>query len=45
MICVTVYNNPEPADYFGRKVTLVLGGVLMVMGTAIQSGAVEGASW
>ncbi len=35
----------EPADYFGRKVTLVVSGGLMVMGTAIQSAAVEGASW
>ncbi len=36
--------NTEPVDYFGRKVTLVMSGVLMVIGTAIQSAAVQGAS-
>ncbi len=35
----------EPADYFGRKVTLILSGVLVVAGTVTQSATVEGASW
>ncbi len=35
----------EPADYFGRKVTLVMSGVLVVVGGSIQSAAVQGAVW
>ena len=38
-------NNTEPADYFGRKVTLVMSGVLVVVGGSIQSAAFHGAVW
>ncbi|XP_064403244.1 probable metabolite transport protein CsbC isoform X3 [Halichondria panicea] len=32
-------------DFLGRKVTLAMSGVLVVVGTAIQSAAVQGAPW
>ncbi|XP_064402965.1 uncharacterized protein LOC135348620 isoform X2 [Halichondria panicea] len=35
----------KPADYFGRKVTIMMSGVLVVLGAAIQSAAVQGAPW
>ncbi|XP_064402973.1 uncharacterized protein LOC135348624 [Halichondria panicea] len=35
----------KPADYFGRKITLVMSGVLIVLGGSIQSAAVQGAVW
>ncbi|XP_064403258.1 putative metabolite transport protein YwtG [Halichondria panicea] len=35
----------KPADYFGRKITLVMSGVLVVLGGSIQSAAIQGASW
>ncbi len=35
----------EPADYVGRKVTLMMSGVLVVVGGSIQSAAVQGAVW
>ncbi|XP_064402970.1 uncharacterized protein LOC135348622 [Halichondria panicea] len=35
----------KPADYFGRKVTIIMSGVLIVLGAAIQSAAVQGAPW
>ncbi len=47
-IIVNVASNllyTEPADYFGRKVTLVMSGVLVVVGGSIQSAAVQGAVW
>ena len=35
----------EPADYFGRKVSLLVSGVLVVLGACIESAAVQGAPW
>ena len=35
----------EPADYFGRKVSLLVSGVLVVLGACMQSAAVQGAPW
>ncbi len=40
-----LFQYTEPADYFGRKVTLVMSGVLVVVGGSIQSAAVQGAVW
>ena len=35
----------EPADYFGRKVSLLMSGVLVVLGASLQSSATQGAPW